>query len=145
MATPILVAWRSKVEMCSSVLPGNTGSNHNWLISICVLVFRFPMHLSLIKGPFFPIIWYQVRGSLLCANVPGGPQTSTFHVLWAQGKKQICAFFLSEKSQKMNSLHVPKQGPYAERFPFTGLFYISLKFVIKISLSKENFPFSQRR
>jgi len=39
----------------------------------------------------------------------------------------------------MNSLHVTKQGPYVESFPFTGLVYVSLKFIINISLNKEMF------
>jgi hypothetical protein len=43
----------------------------------------------------------------------------------------------------MNPLQVPQKGPYGAAH-IQGLFYISLKFLIKISLYKEIFPFSQR-
>ena len=97
-----------------------------------------PMHLELIKGSLCPIIEYQLRGSLFLLKFQVAPRLQRFISSGPQ-KKQICIFFLSEKSQKMNSLHVPKQVPYAERLPFTGLVYISLKFIINISLNKEMF------
>jgi len=43
------------------------------------------------------------------------------------------------------TLQIPQQGPYRERRLFTRpFFYIYLKFLIKISLNKEKFSFSQR-
>jgi hypothetical protein len=39
---------------------------------------------------------------------------------------------------------VPQKGPYEDSCPFRGSFYISLKVLVKISLNKEIFPFSQR-
>jgi hypothetical protein len=39
----------------------------------------------------------------------------------------------------MNNLQVPQQGPYEQSCPFTGSFYVSLKFLIKIPLNKEIF------
>jgi len=50
-------------------------------------------------------------------------------------------FFSLKKSQQMNPLQVPQQGPYGERYPFTGHFCISLETLIKIPLNK-NFFFS---
>jgi hypothetical protein len=38
----------------------------------------------------------------------------------------------------------PNRSPYGDGCSFTGPFYISLKFLIKIPLNKEIFPFSQR-
>jgi len=43
----------------------------------------------------------------------------------------------------MNPLQVPQQGPCGENCLFTRPIYISLKFLIKISLNKETFPFFQ--
>jgi len=43
----------------------------------------------------------------------------------------------------MNPLQVPQQGPYGAAH-IQDLFHISLKFLIKISLYKEIFSFSQR-
>ena len=40
----------------------------------------------------------------------------------------------------MNPLKVPQQGTYEERYPFTGLFYISVESLIKIPLNKKFFP-----
>jgi hypothetical protein len=39
----------------------------------------------------------------------------------------------------MNCIQVPKQGPYGEMYPFTGIFYISFKTCIKIAPNKNFF------
>jgi hypothetical protein len=50
--------------------------------------------------------------------------------------------FSSQKSQYTNLLQVSQQGPYGDSCPFTRpFFYISLKFLIKISLNKDIFSF----
>jgi len=52
--------------------------------------------------------------------------------------------FLSEVPVN-EPLQVPQQGPMERAAHLQGLFsYISLKFLIKISLNKKNYPFSQR-
>ena len=136
VATPILVAWRSKVELCSGVFLGTRCSNPDWLIgwlvgcwlidwwnNILVRAFTIPMHLSLINGPLCPLIWYQLRGSLILAKARDGPQTSNPNVLWAPKKELKYAFSFSLKmSHKTNPFDTPQQGPYVDSFPFTGPF-----------------------
>jgi hypothetical protein len=51
--------------------------------------------------------------------------------------------FSLKSPSKQTPLQVPQQGPYGATHT-QGLFYISFKFLIKISLHKEIFPFSQR-
>jgi hypothetical protein len=72
------------------------------------------------------MIWYQLRGALFLAR---WPPDLTFSVLWIQEKgTQTCRF--------------PNGAPMERTACLQGLFfYIPLKFLIKISLNKEVFPF----
>jgi hypothetical protein len=50
-------------------------------------------------------------------------------ILMSSGSKkgtQIYFPFLSKRPGKWNPLQVPQQGPYGQRYPLTGHFYISL-------------------
>ena len=54
-------------------------------------------------------------------------------------------FFLSKSPSKRTPSMLPSRGPYGDSCLFTGpFFYISLKFLIKIPLNTEIFPFYQR-
>ena len=56
----------------------------------------------------------------------------------------MCSLFLSKVPVYEPLPGSPLQGPYVESCPLTGSFYTSLKFLIKIPLNKEIYPFSQR-
>jgi hypothetical protein len=43
-------------------------------------------------------------------------------ILVASGSKKGTQIYFSLKSQQMNPLQVPQQGPYGERYPLTGHF-----------------------
>jgi hypothetical protein len=84
-----------------------------------------PMHLGLVDGPFVP---RDHISSEPCpfTKVPEGPQTENHTVLWVQERNPDILSFSLKKSQQANPLQVPQRGPYGERYPLTGHFYISL-------------------
>jgi len=53
------------------------------------------------------------------------------------------SLFLS-KVPVNESLQVPQQGPMERAAHLQGFYYISLKFLIKIPLNKNSYPFPQR-
>jgi len=85
------------------------------------------MHLGLIDGPL-------VRHNLI--STQDSPiallkfQTATkLKILMSSGSKKGTQiyFFFSLKSRQTNPLQVPQQGPYGERYPFTGHFVYLFK------------------
>jgi hypothetical protein len=82
-------------------------------------------HLSLIDRPFVPHNLISIQES----PVPflKFQMAPRLKISMASGfKRNLDILFFSQKSQQMNPLQVPQQGPYEERGPFTGHFaYIS--------------------
>jgi hypothetical protein len=77
-----------------------------------------------------PIVCYEFSGALFLAKVPDGTPELTFNVLWAHERgTQICILFFLSKVPVNETLQ---------------LFTVYLKFLIKIPLSKEIYPFSER-
>jgi hypothetical protein len=113
------------------------GRMDGWIDLHLVQALTVPMHLGLIDGPFVP-------------HNPISTQKSSVPVpkfQMSSGSKkgtQIYFFFSLKMSRQTNPLQVPQQGPYGERYPFTGHFCISLETNIKIPLNKKLFSFSQR-
>jgi hypothetical protein len=97
------------------------------------------MHLGLTDGPFVshnlistqespvPLLKFQMAPRLKIL-MPSGPR-----------KEPDILFLFSHKSRQTNSIQVPQQGPYGERYPFTGHFYICLETCTKIPLNKNFF------
>jgi hypothetical protein len=84
------------------------------------------MHLGLIDGPFVPHNLISTQES----PVPllEFQMALRFEILMAfRSKRGTNIYFIfSQKSQQMNPLQVPQQGPYGQRGPFTGHFaYLS--------------------
>jgi len=48
------------------------------------------------------------------------------YVLWVQKRNPDMFTFSLKESQQANPLQVPQRGPYGEKYPFTGHFYLSL-------------------
>jgi hypothetical protein len=91
-----------------------------------------------------PIICYQLSGSLFLAKVPDGPRLN-FECSLGPLKRNpdMHSLFLS-KVPVNEPLQVPQQGPMERAARLEGIFFISLKFLTKIPLNKEIYPFSQR-
>ena len=101
------------------------------------------MHLDPVDGPF-------VSHNLISAQKSSGrvpllkfQMAPRLKVLVSSGSKkgtQICFFSQKVPVNDPPPFQVPQQGPYGERYPFTGHFYISLKSLINIPLNKKFFP-----
>ena len=80
---------------------------------------------------------------MFLAKVQDGLQTQ---LLMSSGIGiHIRLFFFPQKgSGKRNHSIFPIRAPIWTAFRLLGIFYVSLKLVIKISLNKETFPFSQK-
>jgi hypothetical protein len=48
------------------------------------------------------------------------------NVLWVQESNPDILSFSLKKSWQANPFQVPQPGPYGERYPLTGNFYVSL-------------------
>ena len=92
-------------------------------------------------GPFCHIIWYHLRGAPFLGTVPFFRTNLIFNILWVRKKEPRYALSFSvENPNKRTSPSLQNRAPL-KICPFTGLFYISPKFLIKISLNKEiNLP-----
>ena len=80
-------------------------------------------------------------------HLPKFQMAPRLKILMSSGSEkgtQIYFFFSLKKSRQMNPLQVAQQGPYGERYTFTGHFCISLETSIKILLNKNFFSSSQR-
>jgi hypothetical protein len=89
----------------------------HWVPAITV-----PMHLGLIDGPFVPHNVISAEGGPvpLPTKVPDGPQTYNLNIPWVQEWNPDMLSFYVKTSRQAN----PKRGPYRERYPLTGHFYI---------------------
>jgi len=86
-----------------------------------------PMHLGLIDGPFVPqnLIAAQESPHHL-PKFQVTPRLRILNVFWVQKRNPDILCFSLKKSRQAKFLQVPQQGPYEERYPPTGHFYISL-------------------
>ena len=85
-----------------------------------------PMHLVLVDGPFVPHNVLSTQESPV--TLPKFQMIPRLKILMVSMSKKEprYTFLFSQKSQQMNSLQVPQQGPYGERYPSTGHFaYLS--------------------
>jgi len=102
-----------------------------------------PMHLGLIDGPYVP----QNLTSNQESPVPllELQMTPKIQILMPSELKKEPSYTFSfcHKSQQINSIQVPQQGPNGERYLITGCFSKSLETRTKIPLNK-NFFSSQR-
>jgi len=76
-------------------------------------------------------------------SLPNFQMAPRLKILKPSGSKkgtQIYFFFFSHKSWQTNCIHVPQQGPYGERYLFTGDFCISVVTRTKIPLNNNFFP-----
>ena len=94
------------------------------------------MHLGLIYGPFVPHNLISAQDSPV--PLPKFQMAPRLKILmsWVQEKSLDILSFSLKKSWLANPLQVPQRGPYGERYPFTGHFYISLNVSLFISLSE---------
>jgi hypothetical protein len=85
------------------------------------------MHLDLIDGPFVPHNLISALESPV--PLPKFQMASRFknlNVLWIQEwNPDILSFSLKSPGKRITS-RFPQRGPYGERYPLTGHFYVSL-------------------
>jgi len=84
------------------------------------------MHLGLIDMPFVPHNLMSAQESPV--PLPKFQKAPRLKILMSSGSKKGTQLYFPflKKSQQANPIWVPQQGPYGERYPLIGHFYISL-------------------
>jgi len=101
------------------------------------------MHLGILKAPFVPHNLISAKESPV--PLPKFQMAPRLNVLWVQERNldMYFLFFFLKSPNKPTPSRFPNMAPMERAAHLQALFYISLKFFIKISLNTDIFPFSQ--
>jgi hypothetical protein len=106
------------------------------------------MHLGFIDRSFVPHNLIPAQENPV--PLPKFQIAPRIKILMSCGSKkgnQIYYPFVSRKYLQANPFHVPQRGPYGERYPLTGHFYLSLEIslYLKSPMKRASFHVPQKR